>query len=256
MTDTEIHLTRRFASLLLLIGAVLLIIGNLTHPIDADPTATSRLALATTGSWMAIHLTIAVGVLAVVGGLAVLPRAIAHPRGSAYARLGAVAAIVGGTLLAIVFGALDGYGQATLAAQTQRSSGVERDAIETVALALDTIDSGMTAIGILALFGIAIASFGAALATSRIVTRWLGWAALLIGLAGTVTGLLFATLGPTALVINGLFRPVAMAATLYFVVLAIALRRPSPAIATMQHDGAARSPRERPDTDTTGTLPV
>jgi hypothetical protein len=251
---TETHVTRRFASLLLLIGAALLIIGNSTHPTDTTPTATSRLALATAGSWMAIHLSITLGVLAVVGGLAVLPRAITQPLANAYARFGAVAAILGGTTLAIVFGALDGYGQATLAAHAQHSSGVEREAIESIALALDTIDSGMTAIGILALFGIAMASFGVALVTSHIVTRWLGWAALLIGLAGTVTGLLFATLGPTAMVINGLFRPVALAATLYFIVLAIALRRSPPATA-VHHDGADHRPREHPETAASGTLP-
>jgi hypothetical protein len=167
--------TRRFASLLLLIGATLLIIGNTTHPIDTDPTATSRLDLATAGGWMAIHLTIAVGILAVVAGLTVLSRAVDHPLGAAYARLGATAAIIGGTTLAIVFGALDGYGYATLAAE-RSAPAVEREAIETVALALDTIDSGMTALGILALFGIAMAAFGAALVTSRIVSRWLGWA--------------------------------------------------------------------------------
>jgi hypothetical protein len=252
VTETGTQVTRRFASLLLLIGAALLIIGNTTHPIDTSPTATSRLALATAGSWMAIHLTITLGVLAVVGGLAVLPRAITHPLGSACARLGAVAAIVGGTTLAIVFGALDGYGHATLAAQDV--AGTDREAIETVALALDTIDSGMTAIGILALFGIAMAAFGAAIVISHIVTRWLGWAALTIGLAGTATGLLFATLGPTSLVINGLFRPVAMAATLHFVVLAIALRRSPPATA-VHHDVTDHGPRERPETDATGTLP-
>jgi hypothetical protein len=254
MTETATHVTRRVASALLLIGAALLIVGNTTHPIDADPTATSRLALATTGTWIAIHLAITLGVLAVVGGLAMLPRAITHPLGAAYARLGTVAAIVGGTTLAIVFGALDGYGHATLAAEVQRSSGVEREAIETVALALDTIDSGMTAVGILALFGISMAAFGAALVTSRIVPRWLGWTALTIGLAGTATGLLFAALGPTALVINGLFRPVAMAATLYFVALAVALRRGPPAIANVDHDDADPSPRQRPATDATGAL--
>ena len=113
----------------------------------------------------------------------------------------------------------------------------------------------MTAIGILALFGIAMSAFGAAIVISRVVSRWLGWAALSIGLVGTATGLLFATLGPTALVINGLFRPVAMAATLYFVVLAIALRRSPPATATVHHDVAGPSPRKRPETDAMGTLP-
>jgi hypothetical protein len=256
MTETAAHVTRCFASLLLLIGATLLIIGNTTHPIDTDPTATSRLDLATAGAWMAIHLTIAIGVLTVVAGLTVLSGAVDHPLGAAYARLGATAAIVGGSALAIVFGALDGYGYVALAAESQRTGGIEREAIETVALALDTIDSGMTALGILCLFGIAMATFGIAIVTSGIVSRWLGWVALLIGLVGTVTGLLFATLGPTALVINGLFRPLAMATTLYFVVLAVALRRRPPGPAVARHERADRRPGRGREPDVTGSLSV
>jgi hypothetical protein len=245
MTETATHATRRLASLLLLIGATLLIIGNTTHPIDTDPTATSRLDLATAGGWMAIHLTIAIGILAVVAGLSVLARAVDHPSGAAYARLGTTAAIIGGTTLVIVFGALDGYGYATLATGSHHAGGIEREAIETVALALDTIDSGMTALGILCFFGVAMAAFGVALVNSRIVSRWLGWVAILIGVAGTITGLLFATLGPTALVINGLFRPVAMAATLTFIALAVALRRRPPVAAVAQRDRTDRRPSPR-----------
>lgn len=229
MTETTTHATRRLSAVLLLIGAVLLLVGNTTHPIDADPSATSRLALATGGSWIAIHLVIAIGVLAVVGGLAVLPQAITHPRGAVYARLGAAAAIIGGGTLAIVFGALDGYGQYALATSWQTATGAEQEALETVALALEVIDVGMTAIGILALFGAGMAALGAAILTSRIVARWLGWVALVIGLAGTVTGLVWAFQGPTTFAINVLFRPVAMAATVYFVALAVALRRTAPA---------------------------
>ncbi len=79
---------------------------------------------------MPIHLIITVGILAVVGGLAVLPGAIGEPRGAAYGRLGAAAAIIGGGTLALVLGALDGYGHATLATAWQTASEAEREAIE------------------------------------------------------------------------------------------------------------------------------
>jgi hypothetical protein len=239
MSETTTQMTRRLSSVLLLIGAALLLVGNTAHPIDPAPSATSRLALAAGGSWIMIHLIVAVGVLAVVGALVVLPWAIAHPVGAAYARLGAAAAIIGGGALAIVFGALDGYGQHALAASWQTAGGAEREALETVALALEVIDSGMSAIGILALFGCAMALLGAAVLTSRIVARWIGWAAVVIGLFGTVTGLLFAAQGPTPLVINMLFRPVAMAATVFFVALAVALRRAAPVAATIREDAGA-----------------
>jgi hypothetical protein len=225
MPETTTATVRTLIATLLLIGAALLVIGNTTHPVDTAATATSRIDLAASSGWIPIHLTITVGILAIVGALCLLPSAISQPRGAAFARLGAAAALVGGTALVLVFGALDGYGQAALADAWHTSSGAEREALETVAVALDVIDSGMTAIGILALFGLAMAAVGAAIITSRIVSRWLGWTAVTIGVAGTITGTLFAVQGSTPLVINGLFRPVAMAATLSFAALAIALRR-------------------------------
>jgi hypothetical protein len=228
MPETTMATRRTFIATLLLIGAALLVIGNTTHPVDTAATATSRLDLAASSGWIPIHLTIAVGILAIVGALSLLPSAIGQPRGAAFARLGATAALVGGTALVLVFGALDGYGQAALAEVWRTSSGTEREAIETIATTLDVVDSGMTAIGILALFGFAMAAVGAAIIASRIVSRWLGWTAVTIGVAGTVTGTLFAVQGSTPLVVNGLFRPVAMAATLVFAALAIALRRSRP----------------------------
>lgn len=222
---SEISQTTRVASTLLLAGAALLLIGNTIHPVDVDASSTSRLELAVAGNWMPIHLVIAAGVLAVVGGLVVLASAIEQPRSAAYARFGVVAAIVGGTALVLVFGALDGYGQAALGAAARETGEADVGAIEAVALTLDIVDSGMTAIGILAFFGVALFSFGAALATGAIVRRWLGWVAIALGVLGMATGTLFSVLGSTPLVINGLFRPLAMAATIYFIVLAVALRR-------------------------------
>jgi hypothetical protein len=46
MSGTTRTTIRRFAATLLLAGAMLLLVGNTLHPVDADPSATSRLALA------------------------------------------------------------------------------------------------------------------------------------------------------------------------------------------------------------------
>jgi hypothetical protein len=220
----------KFASALFLAGALLLLVGNGLHPVDADPSVTSRLEIAGDMTWIAIHLAIVIGVILVVAGFAVLQRVIVHPTGSAYARVGSVAAVIGGTLLAIVMGALDGYGWHTLASEWAGASGAGRATVEAAALTLDTIDSGMAAIGTTAFFGIAMLAFGIAMVASRVTWSWLGWSGIVIGITGTATGLLFAVLGPTGLVINGLFRPVAMASTAFFVVLGVALRRQARAI--------------------------
>jgi hypothetical protein len=222
-SGTQIH--ARFASALFFAGAALLVFGNSAHPVDSDPSHTSRLDLATDTSWIVVHLAIAVGVIVVVGAFAALQRLIIDDGGEAYARFGVATALIGGTMLAIVFGGLDGYGTARLATEWDTATGAHRDMVEAAAIALDAADSGITALGIIAFFGFTFVAFGRAIVNSRIVATWLGWVAVLIGIAGFVAGVTFAVEGPTSLTINVLFRPVALAATIYFVTLAVALRR-------------------------------
>lgn len=215
----------RLASTLFLAAAALLVAGNSTHPVDADPTATSRLDLATGVPWVAIHLAVAVGVLLVVGAFVTLRRLFVDPAAAAWAGLGTAAAAVGGTMLAIVFGGLDGYAVAHLAADWDSATGSRRELLEAAATALEAADTGIAALGILALFGLGFAAFGRAIVASRVVPVWLGWSALAIGALGVLTGLAFAFQGPTGFTVNVLFRPVALAATAHFVALGVALRR-------------------------------
>jgi hypothetical protein len=92
--------------------------------------------LAASNSWMPIHLVIAVGILSVVGTLTLLPWAISQPRAASFARLGATAALVGGTALVLAFAALDGYAQNALAGIWRTSAGTDPEAIETIAITL------------------------------------------------------------------------------------------------------------------------
>lgn len=220
----------RAASALLVLGAVLLLAGNLAHPVDTDPSATSRLELATGPAWVPIHLVLAAGFLAVTLGLVAFKRVMAPGRGLALAQIGAGAAVIGGVMLVAVFGGLDGYGVAHLAAAWESAGPGDREVIEAAALALEAVDSGLAAIGTAVLLGVAVAAIGAAVVASRVVAPWLGWAALAIGGAGLVTGVLLAVLGPTELTINALLRPTGAAATLLFLTMGIALRRLEPEV--------------------------
>lgn len=228
MSDRRAPAHARVASTLFLAGAALLVVGNSAHPVDAEPTATSRLDLAEGASWVAVHLIVAVGVLLVVGALVSLRHLITHPVGTVYAGLGMAAAVTGGTMLAVVFGGLDGYAVASLATEWDTAAGASRATIESAAVALEAADSGITAVGIVAFFGLALAAFGRALVASRVVAPWLGWVALGLGGLGVLTGLAFAFAGPTSFTINALFRPLALAATAYFLALGVALRRLGP----------------------------
>jgi hypothetical protein len=225
MTDAPSRHAVRFTSWLLLAAGVLLVAGNSAHPVDSDPSPISRLDLAGDASWVVVHLVITVGVLLAAGGLGGLSRLITRPVARDHAAFGATAALIGATMLAIVFGGLDGYGASTLAADWQQAAGEERLVLESAAVALDAADSGITAIGVIALFGLALGSFGRALVLDRLLPAWLGWVALALGVLGLVTGVTWALEGPTSLTINLLFRPLALAATVWFLAVGVTLRR-------------------------------
>lgn len=228
MTADEPAAVRRWSSRLLLAAALLLLVGNLLHPVDAVPTATSRFAFATAPSWVAIHLAGGAGVLLAAAGLVLLGRAT--PAGTLpVARVGGLAAMVGGAVMAVVFAALDGYGVAALADRWTAAVGSERAMVEGAAIALEAIDTGLAGLGTLLLLGVALLATGAVVRATRPVAVWLGWAATGVGAAGTVTGALLLLAGPTPAAINGMLRPTAGAATLLFVALGVALGRPAPA---------------------------
>jgi taurine transport system permease protein len=66
---------------------------------------------------------------------------------------------------------------------------------------------------------------GLAILTGQQLRRWLGWAGVAVGVGGAVVGVLLATVGPTNLTLNILFRPFALIATLFAIALAVELRR-------------------------------
>lgn len=205
---------------LLITGAVLLIAGNIAHPIDADPTPTSRFEFATEPTWIPIHLALALGFLLLTAGLVAVGRHIQRTRTTASAQFATTAALVGGTSLAVLFGAFDGYAVSALA-----TSDANAEAIRAAAVAEEAIDSGLAAMGTLAFFGLAVGALGLAVMQSGTLPRWLGWLAVVIGAAGTTAGVALLVEGPTTFTINMMLRPVAVAGTLLFVALGIAVHK-------------------------------
>lgn len=208
---------------LLIGGAVLLFAGNIAHPIDAEPTAVSRFEFATEPTWIPIHLALALGFLLLTAGIVAVVRHMQH--GPTWcAHLATTAGLVGGTSLVVVFGALDGYAVSALA-----SSDAGAETVRAAAIAEEAVDSGLAAMGTLAFFGLAVGALGLAILGDGTLRRLIGWAAVVIGAAGAVAGTALLAEGPTTFTINVLLRPVAIAGTLWFLALGIALRKHVPA---------------------------
>lgn len=204
---------------LLISGAVLLIVANIAHPIDADPTPLSRFEFATEPTWIFIHLGLALSFLLLTAGLIAVGRHIQRTCPTP-AHIATTAALVGGILLVTVFGALDGYAVSALA-----TSDADAEAIRAAAIAEEAIDSGLAAMGTLAFFGVAVGALGLAFLTDGTVRRWISWSAVAIGAAGTVAGIALLVEGPTTFTINVMLRPVAIAGTLWFLALGVTLRK-------------------------------
>lgn len=229
---------RRVAGLLFVAGAVLLLGGNLVHPVDADPTELSRLDLAGGIDWIAIHLVIAVGMLAVTIGLALFA-GVVRERAEPAATVLAVVAVIGGTLMTTVFAVLDGYAMSTVAESWQGAGTDARASLEVTARTLDAIDTGLAGLGTLLLMGVAMVALGACLVHAEVGRRWLRILPFAVGAGGAATGVTMLVSGASDLAINVLLRPTAAGMTILVLALGITLRR-SPARADAT---ALRGPR-------------
>lgn len=218
----------RVASVLLITGSILGLIGTLLHPYDGAEREESIRGLlevsAATPYWTPLHIVLVLGVGLVVAGLVVFRGSFSDPAAVAYGRAGVVFVIMGGIMLITGFGVLDGYAIHALATEWQSASGEDQARILVAAEAVHAIEFGVLWVAPV-LLGIGVGAFGLAMLASRIVSVWLGWAGVIVGLITFVIGLVLAVLGPTTLTLDILFRAFGVIQTIYTIALGLALHR-------------------------------
>lgn len=219
---------QRVAGALLGFGAVLLAVGNGLHPVDADPSATSRLLIADAGSWIPVHLVLATGFLTVATGIAALAATFRNALALAVGRVAGMVALVGGTLLFAVFGGLDGHAFSSLAQDGSSAGHVTKDVLEPAAVTINVVDTGIAAMGTLALLGLALLLLGGAVRADRHLSPWWAGMAAVLGVGGTIAGAALVSVGATTTTINVLLRPIGLATTIYFLALGVTLWRAQP----------------------------
>jgi hypothetical protein len=165
-------------------GAVTGLIGNALHPhtADLDGAATVQ-AIAGNGAWVAIHLAIIMAILLVIGGLVGLAEEMKGTSGEPLARLGIVAAVLGGSVVT-VSSAIDGFVMKALSDASVSATGTDGPLTLSISVAVKDVDFGIWSIGMLAFFGVAFACFGGAVVASRRQSGWFGWIAI-VGAAGS-----------------------------------------------------------------------
>ena len=203
------------------LGVIILFVAEAFHgghdPADLEATLPEYAANA---NWEAVHVGQFLGYALVLIGLVALHRSIAEGHGAALALLGYVTAIVA-TATYAVNQAVDGVAVKFVADEWVGAPAVEKADAFRVAQAVRYIEIGLTSFAELT-FGTALLLYGLAIALSDVYPKWVGWAAVAVGVGWIMLGLLVAHNGFTQVAL-GLLVSTLMA--LWVLVLAVFLWR-------------------------------
>lgn len=189
-----------------MVGATLGLIFNILHPRGSGiDTSQEELALVADSSiWLFVHFMIAWAIAFGFVGLVAIARSFTGEAGESWGRL-ALSSAIGSVAIALVGVAVDGVAMKEVADNwaeagrgTDSSVFAAADAVANIALALFIALIG-------SLFGFTAALFGIAGLVSNNYPKWLGYAALVAGLVGLLTGSIAYLSGPSDLAFNILF---------------------------------------------------
>lgn len=229
MSETTLF---KSGSVLAIVGAVLGLVANVLHPRTSETGAAAAAELiARSDIWVGDHVGILVAVLFATAGLLAVYRSLSGERAVAFARLGAGAALVGASLWSVLIG-VDGIAAKRLADAWAAAPSADKAVALHTYDAVATAGSGIVAVAIAVLFGATFILYGLAVAYGEEYPRWLGWAAVVLGVAATLVGLDLAYRGPSQLVQNVIFPIVSILQTFWILVIGVLLwRRATPALA-------------------------
>lgn len=206
-------------------GALLGLVGNLLHPATTagDPEATAR-AISASDGWVAIHLTIEVGLILMLGGLAAIYHSIRGGLPGALIRLGFIAGVTGATvgLILVIVDALAAKSLADLwAAAPPDEQAIALGMLQTE----ETINVGLASLFNILFAGVTFILYGLAVALSNVYPRWLGWVVMLAAVIGVIAGGIQAYVGDFTEVTRILTIITPTIITLWFLVMGFLLVR-------------------------------
>jgi hypothetical protein len=173
---------QRLASAGMIIGAVLLIVFNILAPRPPDPTNIQSALTNTVDNFFLFqlsHLMLAMGFWGVMIGSAGVYHSISD-RGAAWARAGFYGIVVGTTLWMITM-ALTSV-DASAAVDWVTASDADKASAFSIAAAISNISMAAYMMSIL-MFWFALVFLGAGMASSSVYPGWLGWMAVVLGIA-------------------------------------------------------------------------
>ena len=202
MERTVIH----FGSVAAVIGAIIFMIANITHPRspDIESTAAQIETVASSAIWVTDHLLLLFGGLMIFGGLMALRYMISSGPAAAWAKLGYAGAVVSTSVWTVLM-ALDGIASKVVHDAWADASLGEKAVALRIAEMMEEIDIALFSAYIIVFFGITFFFYGLAVAESGVFPRRLGQAAMILASASCIVGIVQAYTGLSVLVTNMLF---------------------------------------------------
>jgi hypothetical protein len=178
-----------------IVGSLFGMVGNLIHPDtpigDAEGAAQM---IATSNTWLPIHLAIVVGIILMFGGLVALARSLDGELARALARLGQATAIAG-VAVGLILVILDGVAARQLAEEWAAAPAAERALALTAVSTNETLNFALASLFNILFAGVAFGLYGLAVAASDSYPRSLGWLVVLGALESIVAGTIQAAAG-------------------------------------------------------------
>lgn len=187
MSDASLY---RFGGLAALIGGILGFVSLFLHTGPRRGNTTKFLRdVADNELWAWDHLGIIVAVLLLVAALSAIARSITGDEAAPWASFGWTSAVIGAALT-LVYATLDGPAMKAVAETWVEAGSADQSALWAAADVLRQVDIAGFAIWSLVLVGVTPLLYGVAVIASSNYPRWIGWAAVAIGVVGIVQGLI------------------------------------------------------------------
>jgi hypothetical protein len=194
-TATDTRWVLRIGGWAAIVGSILGGVGNLVHPVtpEKDPEGVAEV-IADSGIWTPVHLVIVLGIFLMLGGLIAIYQTIRGGLAGALARFGLFAAVVGVTT-GLILVILDGVAARQLAQEWATADPGEKATALGLVHVNETINFALASLFNFVFAAATFILFGSAVALSGVYPRWLGWVAVVAGVASIGAGLIQALVG-------------------------------------------------------------
>ena len=187
---------QRIAGVSLILGAILTAVFNVLVPRAEDPTV-SREVLTAFGDGAALTraylVLLAVGTWLLVGGVAGIYRSLSSGSAAAWARLGFYVTVIGASVFTVLFAQAMALTDA--AADWVAAGSPEEGTVYTIAEAIRLSGVSLLSMAII-IEWTALILVGIAVSLSTVYPKWLGWAAVIVGVVTVIVGIVRAIDGP------------------------------------------------------------